>query len=115
MFSLPTNTYKSRLKVTQVFHSVWNRLSTNHEGALLLANEYLLSLSNGCSHRMKDSCSASLSWLQMQRTDSGSEPSGLSFSLMSEKMKGNTSTNVVQDNRGTAVLETMQCFVLFSL
>lgn len=62
---------------------------------------------------MKDSCSPRLSWLQLQRTDSGREPSELGLSLMSEKMKGNNNTNVGRDDRGTAVLETMQCLQLF--
>lgn len=103
---------KNSLEVTQVFHSILKRHSPDHERALL-TNEYLLSFSSGCSHRMKDSCSPSLSWVQMQRTDSGGDPSELSFSLMSEKMKGNNNANVVRVNRGTAVIETMQCFVLF--
>lgn len=49
----------------------------------------------------------------MQRTDSGREPSELCLSLMSETMKGNNNTNVVRDNRGTAVLETLELLVLF--
>lgn len=49
----------------------------------------------------------------MQRTDSGREPSELCLSLMSETMKGNNNTNVVRDYRGTAVLETHECLVLF--
>lgn len=48
----------------------------------------------------------------MQRTDSGREPSELGLSLMSKEMKGNNITNVVRDNRGTAVLETAQCLEL---